>query len=96
MHRYWVYILASERNGTLYVGVTNDLSTRCFEHREGRGSVFTRKYGIRLLVHYEEFERIEEAIAREKKLKKWRRSWKVKLIERDNPQWRDLYLTLAT
>ena len=94
MRQYFVYILASKKNGTLYIGVTNDLSKRAFDHREGRGSIFTRRYDVTLLVYYESFERIDEAIAREKELKKWRRDWKIELIETMNPEWKDLYLTL--
>jgi len=91
MREYYVYILASRRNGTLYVGVTNDLTRRAFEHREGAGAIFTKRYGVALLVYYESYRDVWEAIAREKTLKKWRRAWKLKLIESNNPQWRDLY-----
>ncbi len=91
---YYVYILASKRNGTLYIGVTNDIGDRTFAHREGRGSMFTSKYGIRTLVYYETFDDVRYAIAREKELKKWRRKWKLELIESVNPDWNDLYLTL--
>lgn len=91
---YYVYILASRRNGTLYIGVTNDLPRRAHAHREGRGSIFTRKYGVTQLVYYEAFEDIRDAIAREKELKKWRRKWKLDLIESINPHWDDLYLRL--
>ncbi len=94
MPGYFVYILASARNGTLYIGVTNDLGKRVFDHREDRGSIFTQKYGVKLLVFYEPFDRIDEAIAREKVLKKWRRAWKINLIQSMNPKWDDLYLTL--
>ena len=86
----WVYILASKRNGTLYVGVTADLAARVWQHRtEPKG--FVARYGCRLLVHAEEFPTIDEAIAREKAIKKWRRAWKLELIERGNPEWEDLY-----
>ena len=88
---YWVYILASKRNGTLYVGLTNDLARRVWEHRTGAGAAFTRKQGVTRLVHAQPYDDISLAMAEEKKLKKWRRSWKLALIERDNPQWRDLY-----
>ena len=88
---YWVYILASKRNGTLYVGLTNDLARRVWEHRTGVGAAFTRKHGVTRLVHVQPFDDISLAMAQEKKLKKWRRAWKLALIERDNPQWRDLY-----
>jgi putative endonuclease len=90
---YYVYILASRRNGTLYVGVTNDLSRRVWQHREGTGSRFTKKYGVTMLVWYEHFYRIDDAIACEKKLKRWRRAWKLAKIEAFNPGWRDLYET---
>ncbi|MDE0175116.1 MAG: GIY-YIG nuclease family protein [Defluviicoccus sp.] len=91
MRTYWVYILASGRNGTLYVGVTNDLARRVAQHRAGTGASFTRKYGVTRLVHVQPFEDIAYAIAQEKRLKNWRREWKLALIERDNPEWRDLY-----
>jgi putative endonuclease len=88
---YYVYILASSRNGTLYVGVTNDLLRRVYEHKNGLVPGFTKKYGVHLLVHWEEFSEIVEAIAREKRVKRWLRTWKLELIERNNPTWRDLY-----
>jgi len=83
-------MLASRRNGTLYAGVTNDLARRVGEHKEGRASVFTRRYGVTMLIWFEEHGDIAQAIAREKQLKGWNRAWKLKLIEKDNPQWRDL------
>lgn len=86
----WVYILASQRNGTLYVGVTRDLSRRMFEHVQELTDGFTRRHHVKRLVHAEQFERIDEAIAREKRLKGWRRAWKIELIEASNPDWRDL------
>lgn len=86
-----VYILASKRNGTLYVGVTSDLTKRCWEHRNGFVEGFTRKYHVHSLVHYELHEDMYSAITREKQLKKWNRSWKLRLIEEHNPEWRDLY-----
>jgi putative endonuclease len=86
-----VYILASKRNGTLYAGVTANLPARMLQHREGRGSRFADRYGVMRLVHAEHFERIDEAIAREKAIKKWRRAWKLELIERENPDWSDLF-----
>ncbi len=92
---FYVYILASARNGTLYVGVTNDISRRGFEHRTGAGAVFTRRYAVHHLVWMEPYERIVDAIAREKQIKGWNRAWKLRLIERDNPQWRDLYEDIA-
>ena len=88
---YHVYILASARNGTLYVGVTGDLAARIWQHRNGELPGFTKRYNVTRLVHLEEFADVNEAIAREKVLKKWRRAWKLELIERDNPQWRDLF-----
>ena len=87
----YVYILASERNGTLYIGVTNDLMRRVWEHREGLVEGFTRRYAVKRLVYIESFDRIEDAIAREKAMKKWNRLWKLDLIERQNPEWDDLY-----
>jgi putative endonuclease len=89
--RYAVYIIASRRNGTLYVGVTNNLAVRANQHRTGKGSEFTRKYGVTRLVWYEFHSDINEAIAREKGIKKWERRWKLELIERFNPEWADLY-----
>jgi putative endonuclease len=86
-----VYILASRRNGTLYVGVTSDLARRIWEHRSDAIDSFTRRYAIHRLVFAEFHETMEEVILREKRIKKWRRAWKLALIERDNPQWRDLY-----
>ena len=93
-HAYYVYILASRRNGTLYVGVTNDLSRRVFEHKSKLVAGFTRKYDVTLLVWYETYADINEAIAREKSLKRWRRIWKLKLIEDMNPDWNDLYFSM--
>lgn len=88
---YWVYILASQRNGTLYVGVTNDLVRRISEHRQGAVPGFTKRHRIHRLVHMEAFQDIADAIEREKRLKRWRREWKLDLIETENPQWRDLW-----
>jgi putative endonuclease len=87
----WVYILASKRNGTLYTGVTANLPARMMQHREGRGSRFAGRYGVLLLMHAEHYERIDEAIAGEKAVKKWRRAWKLELIEKGNPDWNDLF-----
>jgi putative endonuclease len=92
--QFFVYILASQRNGTLYVGVTNELARRVYEHRTGAVPGFTATYGVKMLVWYEPHVSIAEAIAREKRLKRWRRAWKIKLIEEANPQWLDLYETL--
>jgi putative endonuclease len=86
-----VYILASKPNGTLYVGVTADILRRVWEHKSDAVAGFTKTYGVHLLVHVEFFGTMPDAILREKQIKKWRRTWKVELIERANPQWRDLY-----
>ncbi len=91
----YIYILASKRNGTLYIGVTSYLARRIWEHRQGKASAFTRKYGIARLVYVEPFDDIESAIRREKAMKKWRRKWKLELIESVNPDWRDLYDELS-
>jgi putative endonuclease len=93
---YFVYILASKRNGTLYIGVTGDLFRRVWEHREGLAEGFTKKYGVKMLVHYELFEDIHAAIHREDRLKKWNRQWKIDLIQKHNVEWNDLYETLNT
>ena len=87
---YYVYILASRRNGTLYIGVTNDLERRVFAHRSRAGSRFTKKYGVALLVYFEVFDDVRDAIARETRLKKYKREWKMNLIQRENEEWRDL------
>jgi putative endonuclease len=87
---YYVYILASKKHGTLYVGVTNDLRGRLELHRSGKGSEFVKKYGVTRLVYVEEYPSPEEAIRREKQLKNWHRDWKIRLIEEDNPDWSDL------
>ncbi len=91
MKSYYVYILASQRNGTLYIGVTNDLIKRIYEHKNNLIEGFTQKYNIHMLVYYEQCDDIESAIIREKQLKKWNRRWKLELIEKENPRWRDLY-----
>jgi putative endonuclease len=93
--RFYVYILSNTRRGVLYVGVTNDLSRRMFEHKSRLVSGFTRKYGVILLVYFEEYSSILEARAREASLKRWRRAWKIQLIESLNPDWRDLTHELA-
>jgi putative endonuclease len=87
---YHVYILASRRHGTLYIGVTNSLQKRLAEHRNGQGSSFVKAYGVHRLVYVESYDRPDEAIAREKQLKRWKRDWKIELIERENLEWRDL------
>jgi putative endonuclease len=88
---YSVYILASKRNGTLYVGVTNNLARRIYEHKQGAIAGFTKRYRIDKLVYYEMSGDVISAITREKQIKKWNRAWKIKLIESINPDWRDLY-----
>jgi putative endonuclease len=91
---YIVYMLATRKNGTIYIGVTNNIAKRTFEHREGRGSEFTSNYSIKRLVWYETHTDVSLAIQREKSLKRWYRKWKIELIEKDNPDWRDLYKEL--
>jgi putative endonuclease len=90
-----VYILASRRHGTLYVGVTSDPYARFYLHREGVVRGFTKRYGVKRLVHYEMTESMEAAIAREKQLKSWRREWKIALVEKDNPFWEDRAVELG-
>jgi putative endonuclease len=96
MHNYYVYIMASARNGTLYVGVTSDLVRRVCEHKHGLVDGFTKRYGIKMLVWFESISDIYVAIAREKQIKKWYRKWKLELIERENPDWQDLYEQLIS
>jgi putative endonuclease len=91
----WVYILASDRNGTLYVGVTSDLIKRIHEHKTKVVEGFTSKYDVQKLVYFEEAAEIEAAIVREKQLKKWNRIWKIRLIEERNPYWNDLFDTIV-
>jgi putative endonuclease len=88
---YFVYILASKKNGTLYIGVTNNLKKRVYEHKQGMVEGFTKKYDVKTLVYYEQTNNVHSAIQREKRLKKWNRKWKLQLIEKDNYEWRDLY-----
>lgn len=83
--------MASQRNGTLYIGITNDVVRRIYKHKKDLIEGFTKKYKVHHLVHVEEFENVDAAIIREKQLKKWKRSWKLKLIEEVNPEWNDLY-----
>jgi len=92
--QYYVYILASNKNGTLYVGVTSNLVKRIYEHKNEFVEGFTKQYSVHNLVYFEITESIESAIAREKQLKKWNRAWKIRLIEKTNPEWRDLYMEL--
>jgi putative endonuclease len=91
MRDYYVYTIASKRNGTLYIGVTNNLLKRVYEHKNGIIEGFTKKYRIHNLVYYEVYRNVSDAINREKRMKKWKRQWKIELIEKTNPQWRDLY-----
>ncbi len=91
MKNYWVYILASKRNGTLYIGVTSDLIRRTAQHQQKQIDGFTKNYSVNILVYYETHESVEAAIVREKQLKKWNRQWKLRLIEEKNPEWQDLW-----
>lgn len=91
MRRYYVYILASRKNGTIYIGVTNNLILRVREHRQGLVDGFTKKYKVYQLVYFETYTDIRDAITREKRLKKWKREWKGRLIEERNQRWADLY-----
>ena len=86
-----VYILASQRNGTLYIGVTSDLIQRIWQHKENQVDGFSKKYGCHTLVYFEQHAGMADAILREKQMKKWNRAWKIALIEKDNPTWRDLW-----
>jgi len=88
---FYVYILASKRNGTLYIGSTDDLSKRTWEHRVGLRAGFTKKYGVHMLVWHQAFDTRDGAFRRERQMKKWNRAWKLELIERSNPGWHDLY-----
>ena len=88
---YTVYILASRKHGTLYIGVTNDIARRVREHRQGRGSRFVKRYRVTHLVYVETHDEIARAIQREKTMKEWPRAWKIRLIESGNPEWEDLY-----
>ena len=91
----FVYIMTNRRNGILYVGVTSNLPSRAYQHREGLVDGFTKRYGLKLLIYYEAFDDIRLAIQREKTMKHWSRAWKVRLIHEMNPQWNDLYATWA-
>ncbi|HEY9455572.1 MAG TPA: GIY-YIG nuclease family protein [Bradyrhizobium sp.] len=93
---YYVYLLASDRNGTLYLGVTNDIVRRVYEHKSKAVAGFTKRYAVDKLVWFEIYDDPTTAIAREKELKKWRRAWKIRLIEERNPQWIDLYPQIST
>lgn len=93
--RYYVYIMASRSKGATYIGVTGNLQHRIFQHREGLIDGYTKRFKIKRLVYYEDYSEISLAIDREKKLKKWKRFWKVALIEEHNPRWDDLYPSLG-
>lgn len=90
IHQYYVYILASKVRGTLYIGMTNDLQRKVYEHKTGIKKGFTQKYGVNRLVYFETFQNVEEAINRENNMKKWKRDWKIRLIEEENKRWFDL------
>ena len=92
---FWVYIVANKRNGTIYTGHTDDIFRRMWQHKNGAFDGFTKRYGCKMLVWYEYHETRETAFKRERRIKEWRRSWKLMLIEADNPEWRDLYETLS-
>ena len=91
----FVYIMTNKHRGTLYVGVTSDLPARVWQHREGLVEGFTKRYGLNRLVFFEQHAEIEQAIVREKQVKRWRRNWKLDLIEKQNPDWRDLWPDIA-
>jgi putative endonuclease len=93
---YWVYVLASTVGGTLYIGVTNNLVRRMYEHRNGLVPGFTKRYGVHRLVYFEPHTDVEAAIRREKRLKRWNRTWKIQLIEQTNPNWDDLYPQISS
>lgn len=91
MKSYWIYILCSKRNGTLYIGITNNLERRIYEHKNKISSNFPSRYAVNMLVYAEEYSDVRDAIDREKQLKKWNRQWKLRLIEENNPDWVDLF-----
>ncbi len=91
---YYVYILASQKNGTLYIGVTSDLRRRVYEHKNDLIPGFTQEYQVHKLIYFEIHSDVNQAILREKRLKKWKRQWKIELIEKSNPEWKDLYENL--
>ena len=96
MGQYFVYMLASKRNGTLYIGVTNNLLKRVHQHKNDIAEGFTQKYSVHNLVYFEAYNDIRSAITREKRMKKWKRQWKMELIEKSNPEWEDLFDSLST
>ena len=93
--QFYVYIMASRRNGTLYIGISSNLVQRVWQHKNNMVEGFTEKYNVKHLVYYEVHESAESAITREKQIKKWRRKWKLRLIEEQNPQWEDLYSKIS-
>ena len=95
MKNYYIYIVTNKPRGTLYIGMTSELIRRAYEHRNGLIDGFTKKYNLKMLVYFEVFNRVEDAITREKRLKKWNRQWKINLIEKSNPEWDDLYIKLV-
>ena len=95
MAQGFVYIMANRKNGAIYVGVTNNLAARIYAHKEGRGSGFCKRYDIKMLVWYETYSMVTDAIQRETTIKHWSRGWKLALIEKDNPNWIDLYESLV-
>ena len=90
IHQYYLYILTNKKNGTLYIGISNNLERRLFEHKNRLVEGFTKKYGLDKLVYFETYQYVNDAIKREKNMKKWKRQWKINLIEKDNPDWDDL------
>lgn len=94
MKQGWVYILTNKRNGTLYIGVTSNLSQRIIQHREGQVGGFAKKYGLKMPVWYQHFDDLQDARRREVQMKEWQRAWKIELIEAANPDWHDLYFEL--
>ncbi len=90
IHQYYLYIITNKKNGTLYIGVTNDLERRLFEHKNKLIEGFSKKNGLDKLVYFETYQYINDAVKREKNMKKWKRQWKIDLIEEDNPNWKDL------
>lgn len=95
MKQYYVYILAGKRNGTLYIGVTNNLTRRVYEHKNNIFDGFTKQHNVKTLVYYEKYDDIQKAITREKQMKKWNRQWKMRLIDHFNPEWKDLYCDMS-
>ena len=89
-HQYYVYILSNKKNGTLYIGMTNDMERRAFEHKNQLVEGFTKKYKLDKLVYFESYQYVNDAILREKRMKKWKRRWKINLIVEENPSWEDL------